>query len=292
MPETPQVPSMTASAIEEAFPTLTEAQIARIALHGRLRQVQSGEVLIEAGESVSRFFVVTSGEVQFVRPNSNEPPAAILQPGMFTGEITMLSGRRGLAQLRVSLSGEVIEVEREHLLGIVQTDSELSDIFMRAFILRRSQLIAQGIGDVVLVGSTHCVGTLRVKEFLTRNGHPYTSIENYLGFPTGISGQELAARAYNQAQKFGAQLMIAKAAKHLVCDRKPYAIDLDEGPRVSARTIIIATGAEYRTLTLEGPSRFEGGGVSRRRLLGVIVHREPRNGLLTGKAGAIAAGIL
>ena len=75
-----------------------------------------------------------------------------------------------------------------------------------------------------------------------------SKIENYLGFPTGISGQALAGRAYTQAQKFGAQVIIAKGAKQLACDRKPYAIEIDDGPRVPARTVIIATGAAYRKL--------------------------------------------
>src|SRR6187200_2159496 len=61
----------------------------------------------------------------------------------------------------------------ERLLALVQTDAELSEILMRAFILRRLELIAHGLGDVVLVGSPHCAGTLRIKEFLTRNGHPF-----------------------------------------------------------------------------------------------------------------------
>jgi thioredoxin reductase (NADPH) len=88
-----------------------------------------------------------------------------------------------------------------------------------------------------------------------------SKIENYLGFPTGISGQELAARAYTQAQKFGAQLLIATRATQLACDRKPYAIEIDHGPRVPARAVIIATGAEYRRLSLEHLSQFEGAGV-------------------------------
>src|SRR5437667_467497 len=96
---------------------------------------------------------------------------------MFTGEVTMLSGRRGLAQITVSDAGEVIEVDREQLLELVQTDGELSDILMRAFILRRVELIARGLGGVVLVGSNYCAGTLRIKEFLTRNGHPYSYID-------------------------------------------------------------------------------------------------------------------
>jgi thioredoxin reductase (NADPH) len=88
-----------------------------------------------------------------------------------------------------------------------------------------------------------------------------SKIENYLGFPTGISGQDLAARAYTQAQKFGAQVMIAKGARRLVCDRQPYALEIDDGSRVPARTIILATGAEYRRLALPNLAQFEGAGV-------------------------------
>jgi thioredoxin reductase (NADPH) len=86
-------------------------------------------------------------------------------------------------------------------------------------------------------------------------------IENYLGFPTGISGQELAGRAYTQSQKFGAKLMIANAAARLACDRKPYTIEIGDGARVPARSVVIATGAEYRKLPLDDITRFEGQGV-------------------------------
>ena len=96
---------------------------------------------------------------------------------VITGEITLLSGRHGLVRLRASKPTIVIEVDREHLLLLVQTDSELSEIFMRAFILRRLELIAQHAGDVVLVGSDNSAGTLRIKEFLTRNGQPYSYVD-------------------------------------------------------------------------------------------------------------------
>src|SRR5207247_4314872 len=86
-------------------------------------------------------------------------------------------------------------------------------------------------------------------------------IENYLGFPSGISGQDLAGRAYVQAQKFGAEVIIAKGATRLGCQRKPFAVGIDDGPFVSARTIIIATGAEYRRPALENLSQFESAGV-------------------------------
>ena len=359
---TPPVPLTLASRADQVFPTLTPEQIARVAAHGHVRRVEHGEVLLEPGDQNARFFVVTAGHIEVVKPSGDtEEPVTIHRRGQFTGEVSMLSRRRGFVRMRAGEAGEVIELDREQLLMLVQIDSELSEILMRAFILRRVEMIAHEFGDVVLVGSTHAPGTLRVKEFLTRNGHPYSyidldrdagvqdvldrfhvavadvpvlicrgevvlrnptneqiadclgfndaidhtqvrdlvivgagpsglaaavygasegldvlvleanapggqaglssRIENYLGFPTGISGQELAARAYTQAQKFGAQLIIAKGARQLACDRKPYAIEIDDGPRVPARTVIIATGAEYRRPSLENLSQFEGAGV-------------------------------
>ncbi|HKH43713.1 MAG TPA: FAD-dependent oxidoreductase [Thermoanaerobaculia bacterium] len=358
----PPIPPTLASPVEQMFPTLTPAQIARIAAHGTARPVRRGEVLVEAGEHVVPFYMVTAGQVEIVRPSgTTETLVAVHGPGQFSGEVSMLSGRRALVRARVTQPGEVVEMDRERLLALVQTDAELGEIIMRAFILRRVELIAHGMGDVVLIGSIHCSGTLRAREFLTRNGHPHTyidldrdtgvqdlldqfhvgaadvpvlicrgevvlrnptnqqiadclglndpidqaqirdlvivgagpsglaaavygasegldvlvlessapggqaaassKIENYLGFPTGISGQDLAARAYTQAQKFGAQLMVAKGAQRLACQRKPYAIEIDGEQRVLARTVVIATGAEYRKLALHNLSQFEGAGV-------------------------------
>ena len=350
------------SGTERMFPTLTAVQIERIAAHGRVRPIRPGEVLIEAGDHIVPFFVVTKGQVEVVRPSgTTETLVAVHGPGQFTGEVNMLSGRPALLRTRVRESGEVIELDRERLLALVQTDSQLGEIIMRAFIVRRVELIAHGLGDVVLLGSNYCSATLRVKEFLTRNGHPYSyidldrddgvqdlldrfhvggadvpvvicrgevvlrsptnqqiadclgfneaidqtqirdvvivgagpaglaaavyaasegldvlvvetnspggqagsssKIENYLGFPTGISGQALAGRAYTQAQKFGAQVMITKGAKQLACDSKPYAIEIDDGLQVPARTVIIATGAAYRKPSIENLRQFENAGV-------------------------------
>ena len=352
---------LTSSRIEKIFPKLTPAQIDRIAAHGRIRSVQSGEVLIEQGDTSVPFFVVITGEVEIVRPfDAYETLVTVHGSGEFTGEVNMLSGRRSFFRARATKPGRVIELDHQQMLTLVQTDAELSDILMRAFILRRVELIAAGVGDIILIGSTHSASTLRIKEFLMRNGHPYSyidlerdpdvqnlldnfkisaseipvlicrgqlalrnpsnqqiadclgfnesvdqthvrdlvvigagpsglaaavygasegldvlvletsspggqagsssKIENYLGFPTGITGQELAARAYLQAQKFGAHMLIAKATR-LICDRKPYVIELDNGARISTRTVVIATGAQYRKLPLENLSRFEGAGV-------------------------------
>jgi len=360
-PQLPLKPSST-SVREHLFPTLTDAQVARIASHGRKRRVERGEALVEVGDKVVPFFVVVSGELQILRPAGNSETLIVTHlPGQFSGEGNMITGRRSLARIRAGESGEVIELDREQVLSLVQTDAELSEILMRAFILRRTELIARGLGDVVVIGSMHCAGTLRVKEFLTRNGHPFayidldrdaeaqelldrfhvsdadipvlicrgdavlrnpsnqriaeclglnaaidqthvrdvvivgagpaglaaavygasegldvlvfesnapggqagtsSRIENYLGFPTGISGLELTGRAYAQAQKFGAEIMIAKGATGLDCERRPYAVQIDGGQSVAARALILAQGAEYRKPAFENAAQFEGAGL-------------------------------
>ena len=103
----------------------------------------------------------------------------------------MISGRRALGRLRVSESGEVIQLEREQLLALIQTDTEMSEILMRAFILRRVELIAHDLGDVIVIGSAHSAETLRAKQFLTRNGHPF----HY------ISSQIVCARSIPSSQR-------------------------------------------------------------------------------------------
>ena len=364
MTETVETPSLAPldTIPDAAFPVLTAAQIARVAAHGRRRPMARGEVVLEAGSHALPFFVVLSGALEIVSQERDGDRIIVTHhAGQFTGEVNMLSGRRALFTARGAEPGELIELDRDSLLGLVQTDADLSEVFMRAFILRRVKLITAGIGDVVLLGSDHSPATLRIKEFLTRNGHPYATIdldreegvqelldrfhvaitdipvlicrgqtvlrnpsnqdiadclgfndaidqstvrdlvvigagpaglaaavfaasegldvlvleanapggqagsssriENYLGFPTGISGQELAARAYTQSQKFGAQVMIAEGATHLSCSRTPYTIDGGERVHVHARTVVIASGAEYRRLALENIGQFEGAGI-------------------------------
>jgi len=355
-------PAPTALFREDAtFPVLSKEQIVRLAPGGRPRSFAPGESLVEPGVPPTRFFVLEEGQAELVRTSrAGEELLAILRPGQFTGEVNMLSGRPGLLRLRATEPTRVLELDRDRLLQILQTDSELSELFLRAFVLRRVELIQRGVGEV-LVGSSQSPGTLRIKEFLTRNGQPYSfldverdagvqemldrfhvgvedvpilicrgeqvlrnpsnsevasclrfnedieqtrlrdlvvvgagpaglaaavygasegldvlviensapggqagtssKIENYLGFPTGISGQDLAARAFTQAEKFGAQILIAKSATQLACQNKPYAIALDDGSRVLARTIVIATGAEYRRLAVDNLGQFEGVGV-------------------------------
>ena len=88
-----------------------------------------------------------------------------------------------------------------------------------------------------------------------------SKIENYLGFPTGVSGQELAARATTQAQKFGAKMMISRSVAKLNCGRRPYEVVLDDGRSIPAHAIVIASGARYNKPNIANLKQFEGQGV-------------------------------
>ena len=344
------------------FPLLTPEQIARIRPLGTTRAVQLGEILFEPNMRAISFFVLLSGAMEIVQPTlDGERAIATHGPGEFTGEITMISGQRSLVRGRVTEAGDFLEVHPDALRSLVARDAELSEILMRAFILRRLELIRRGFGNVILMGSRHSAHTLELRGFLSRNGHPYTyvdldtdatsqeyldrfgikvseipvvicnarsvmrrpspqelanclglnvsvdaahvrdvivigagpaglaaavyaasegldvlvietqapggqagcssKIENYLGFPTGVSGQELATRATTQAQKFGATMMIAHRVMRLNCDHRPYYVELDSGEKLHTRAIVIATGAQYNRLRLDNLEKFEGEGI-------------------------------
>ena len=346
----------------QAFPILTAAQISRLRPGSKLRTVQPGEILFQPDDTEVPFFVLLSGGMEIVQPDlDGERPIATHQAGGFTGEITMISGQRCLVRGRVTEAGEFLEIAANGLRSLVARDAELSDIFMRAFILRRLALITGGLGNVVVMGSRHCANTLRIREFLARNAHPFTyvdldtdkksqelldrfevktgevpvvichghdvlrnpstqevadclgfnvsidqaqvrdviivgagpsglaaavyaasegldalvietdapggqagsssKIENYLGFPTGVSGQELSNRAIAQAQKFGAKMMVAHSVVRLNCQRRPYEIVLDNGNVLSARTVVISTGAQYNKPPIDNLTKFEGQGI-------------------------------
>jgi thioredoxin reductase (NADPH) len=346
----------------QMFPQLTPAQIARLEAVATHRRISQGEILAEPGDRHRPMLVVLSGSIEVVQPGMNgEALIVVHTAGSFTGEMSTLQGIGSLVRARVRDAGEVLVIAEDRLRTVIQTDSDLSELFMRAFILRRVGLIASQAGDVILLGSSYSAGTLRLQQFLTRNAFPYVNldvntdpsvqtllerfhikadevpvvlcrgevvlrnpsneevaaclgmnqqidddrirdvivvgagpsglaaavyaasegldvlvletgtpggqagssskIENYLGFPTGISGLALAGRARVQAQKFGAEIRTAYSALRLNCSERPYAVELCHGNAVRARAIIIATGAEYRQLAIENASRFLGTGV-------------------------------
>ena len=344
------------------FPRLDDAQTARLAAFGEQRRARPDDILFDQGDSSHGVFVVLSGSIEIVGiSNGKEDSLRVLERGMFTGEINQLSGRRSLVRCRVREASTLLEISRANLRHIMQTEAALGELFLTAFLLRRVHLITHSVGDAVLIGSSHSGDTLRLRAFLTRNGHPHTyvdverdpdfqtvldhfgiavadipvlicrgqlvlrnpsnseaadcfglnagidekgvydlivvgagpsglaaavygaseglnvlvlesnapggqagassRIENYLGFPTGISGQSLAGRAFVQAEKFGAHIAVARAALALKCTRQPYTVELDDGASVRGRSIIVAAGAQYRKLDLPNLEQFEGSGV-------------------------------
>src|SRR5262245_27898806 len=147
---------------DQLFPALTPDQIARVSAHAAPRHLQPGHVLYEPGQPAT-FVVVKAGRLEIVRPSGDgDTRITALGSGQFSGEANMLSGRRSLVRVSAAKASDIVELTREQLLALIQTDSELSEILMRAFILRRVELIARGLGDVVLVGSMHSPGTLRI----------------------------------------------------------------------------------------------------------------------------------
>jgi len=355
MPETPEQ-------IDSMFPVLDDAQIVRLRAFGEERQVQAGEIVFDQGDATHGVFVVLEGSIEIIDvSNQVDAPFRIVKRGAFTGEVNLLSGRRSLVRCRAREASSLLEIGRANLRRIFETDSALGEIFLRAFLLRRSYLIGHSVGDALLIGSNHSSDTLRLREFLSRNGHPHTyvdverdadvqtvldqfdvkvtdipvlicrgtlvlrnpsnadaaecfglnagidegevydlivvgagpsglaaavygaseglnvlvlesnapggqagsssRIENYLGFPTGISGQDLAGRAFVQAEKFGAHIAVARSARALNCARPPYSVHLDDGASVQARSVIVAAGAQYRKLELPNVAQFEGVGI-------------------------------
>jgi len=346
----------------QMFPKLTPEQIARLEHQGERVAIHAGELLFDVGDRPRRFFVVISGSIELLIARSGGYELFYtMTPGEFSGEMNALRGSAGMVRARIGQDGSVLAIDIERLRTIVQTDAELSELFMRAFILRRLGLLSEKTCEVVLVGSGHSADTLRLGEFLTRNAIPFTTldvttdadaqtllerfhvpaedvpvvichgqsvlknpsnyelatclkvnpqidetrvhdllivgagpaglaaavyaasegldvrlveitapggqagtsskIENYLGFPTGISGLALAGRALSQAQKFGASLSVASQATGLRCERRPYQVDLAEGGSVRASIVLIASGAQYRALDIDNLAHFIGAGV-------------------------------
>src|ERR1700678_1012659 len=343
-------------------PILTAPQIERIRAFATPRDVTAGEILYEPGDETPPVFVVISGGIKILAVGgSEERTVTTYGVGQFSGELLMVAGRKSIYRCQATESGTLLELSARDLRTLIGKDAELSDIFMKAFLARRLSLREKGEGNVVVLGSRYSANTLAIREFLTRDGHPFTyldldvdqtaqelldrfgvstkdipvvvcnnarvlrnpspqeiaeclgfnsniddshvrdlvvvgagpaglaaavyaasegldvlviekaapggqagsssKIENYLGFPTGLSGQELAASAIAQSEKFGAHIMVARTVDRLRCEKRPYRVALDNGQEIPARAIVLATGAQYNRPALANLDDFSGRGI-------------------------------
>ena len=352
----------------QAFPLLDDAQRAVLEGYGRRQSCRAGDVLFREGDRHVPMFVLLTGRVVVERNTIDGPhQLATHGPGAFTGEVGTLAGRGASATARATEDTELIAIDEDALRRLVVAQADLSELIMRAYILRRVALIEDKSGGTILIGSTHSSDTLRLREFLARNGQPVayfdlamheagtmllqrfgvdvadipvlisssgvvyrnpgnraaadaiglspdsmdgkrydvvvagagpaglaaavyaaseglrvavldlkapggqagtsSKIENYFGFPTGISGQALAGRGLSQARKFGAEVAVPVEVMRLECsvpsegDVPHYQLQTDNGERIETRALIIATGARYRKPDLPGLERYEGRGV-------------------------------
>ena len=346
----------------EIFPALTPSQLSRITAYGVEESVPDGHVFYEPGQVGVPLFVVLAGSVEIIQLEPLAAPGVIvLGANEFTGEANLIRMGPTLVRTRARGPTRVLRIEPAQLRSLLQADSEIGDLLLRAFILRRMGLIEAGAGDAIMLGSHFSADTERLQSFLVQNAHPYryvdvdrdpdvqalldafhvsvadvpvlicrgsdvlrnptdaeaaeclglnpslepatvydvvicgagpgglsaavyaasegmqvlvveahspggqaarsSRIENYLGFPMGISGPALMSGALTQAEKFGAKVAVATAAVRVHDQGGTYRIDLSAGRSVRARAIVIATGAQYRRLDVPGLERFEGVGI-------------------------------
>ncbi len=210
-----------------------------------LEQGSCGAIVVGTARSadtlrVRQFFIRTGNPHRFMDAESNENANSLLQllectdaelPAVFLPSQRLLRNppNRVLADL-LGLAGGVLHSRECDLLVIGAGPAGLAAAVYAA---------SEGIKTIVV--ECHAVG-----------GQAGTSskIENYLGFATGISGQELAANAEIQAQRFGAELLISQAALNLSADGNNHQVGLGDGSSIKAKAVVIATGARYRQLSL------------------------------------------
>jgi len=241
--------------------------------------------------------VVRLGRAQFRRLLTAEPDIAdtVMRAFILRRAGFIEHGQAAVTIVGARRSADVLRLQRflgrnghPFVTADPEADGEVRVLCARGVVLDRptneelgdclgisEPLDGSGVADVVVVGAgpsglaaavyaaSEGLDTV-VLETEAPGGQAGTSsrIENYLGFPTGISGQSLAARAQVQAQKFGARIVVPRRVERLELDARPYTLALRGGETLRARTVVVATGARYRKLDqLEHFERFEGSGI-------------------------------
>src|SRR5215470_13563035 len=168
------VPARTFSRLDQTFPNLTSAEIARMRHFGELRTYKDGERLFETGKPGPGMFVVLSGHVAITQRNGlgHVTPVIDQGPGQFLAEIGQLSGRVALVDGRAEGDIETLLIPPNRLRALLVAEAVLGERIMRALILRRVNLIQGGVGGPVLIGPSNSASVARVQNFLIRNGYP------------------------------------------------------------------------------------------------------------------------
>ena len=347
----------------QIFPQLNPQMVARVGAYGAEETIAKGTVLFQRGDRSIDCFLILRGSLEvFDNDEQGSPHVFVTQgPNQFTGEVDLFNERKILVSARAGTDSVVVRIKRPDFQRLLTNETDIAEIMMRAFILRRVALIQHADGGVTLVGAAHDGKTLELQRFLTRNGYPHrlldtetdedaksfldqfalkadalpailldnheilkrpdvkaladalgltevhdpdlvhdlaivgagpaglaaavyaaseglntivvegvapggqagtsSKIENYLGFPTGISGQALAGRAQIQAQKFGAKLAVSRHVTGIDCTSRPFVLNLDDGLTLRAKAVVVASGARYRKLDVANFDRFEGQGI-------------------------------
>jgi len=345
-----------------AFPTLSAADIAALRARGTVRHAKAGEVLWHEGDRRFPLFVVLSGAVDIIEHTSaGERIVTRHDPGAFTGDVDMLTGRGSVIEGRMVEEGDVLALESADLRRILSELPVLGETMMRAFLMRRTLLLDSGFEGLKIIGSRFSPATHTLVDFCSRNAVPYTlldlerdaeaegllrtmgvkacetpvvigrdgtwrsnpsvgdlaeyvglvyamapdevydlvvvgagpaglaasvyaaseglrtltvdstavggqagtssRIENYLGFPMGISGADLAMNAMMQAEKFGADISVPCVATGLRIQGGERVVRLNTGVELRARAVVVASGIEYRRLDVPRLRELEGAGI-------------------------------
>jgi len=248
---------------------------------GAFRRMMAAEP--DIGEIVMRAFILR--RVGLIR--HGEAGVALVGPAHSAdmGRIETFLTRNGLPHRRIDSEIDSEAVGFMECLALSESDLPVVVVEGRVFRKPTNAQLADAVGlttaldpdhvhDVAVVGAgpaglaaavyaaSEGLDTI-VIEAVAPGGQAGTSsrIENYLGFPTGISGQALSGRAQVQAQKFGARLLISRSAKGIDCQDRPFRVHLDDGASLQARTVVVATGARYRKLDLPNYTELEGNGI-------------------------------
>jgi thioredoxin reductase (NADPH) len=363
-----QTESVSDSAADRAgaYPVLDETQLDVLSRYGHEREVAAGQTLVSPGDTDYDFFVVLRGEIEILHGVGTATERLIVRfgPGGFVGSLSNLTGQTVQVTARAPVAGRVLALTAAALRRVISREPALSELILRAFLLRHARLMRLGAG-VKVIGSRYSAATRQLLDVLMRNRVPMvwldleadrqaeellrafsvapqdtpvvvtgraellrnpslrqlratlgvgtrngpggdgrdthdlvvvgagpaglaatvygaseglatvlvdgaaiggqagtaSRIENYLGFPAGVSGEELAARAALQAEKFAARILVPHGAVRLGREDGIHVVELDDGTVLRARSVVIATGARYRRLPLARLADFEGAGV-------------------------------